>query len=131
MGVWVRRHATPRAGSIRPSRGLSQCACNVVRMIVLRRELGEVLREERQAQGRSLRELAKAASVSTAYLSEIERGTKEASSELIGSICGALGRPLSVVLGEVTSRVAVAEAATAPVPLHERRAQAAARDAAA
>lgn len=100
-------------------------------MIVLRRELGEVLREERQGQGRSLRDVAKAASVSTAYLSEVERGTKEASSELIGSICFALGQPLSRVLGEVTSRVERAEAATAPVPLHERRATLSARDAAA
>lgn len=99
-------------------------------MIVLRRELGEVLREERQTQGRSLRDVAKTASVSTAYLSEVERGTKEASSELISSICVALGRPLSQVLAEVTSRVAMAEAATAPVPLHERRVTVAARDAA-
>ena len=130
MGVWVRRHATPRAGSIRPSRGLSQCACNVVRMIVLRREHGEVLREERQTQGRSLRDVAKTASVSTAYLSEVERGTKEASSELITAICVALGRPLSQVLAQVTSRVELAEAATAPVPLHQRRATLSARDAA-
>lgn len=99
-------------------------------MIVLRRELGEVLREERQTQGRSLRDVAKAASVSTAYLSEVERGTKEASSELIGSICNALGQPLSQVLADVTSRVATAEAATAPVPLHERRAKISARTAA-
>ena len=80
-------------------------------MIVLRRELGEVLREERRGQGRSLRDVAKAASVSTAYLSEVERGTKEASSELIGSICHALGQPLSRVLGEVTSRIERADAA--------------------
>jgi len=100
-------------------------------MIVLRRELGEVLREERQTQGRSLREVAKSASVSTAYLSEVERGTKEASSELIGSIAGALGRPLSQILSEVSTRVARAEAASAPVPLHERRATLSARDAAA
>lgn len=99
-------------------------------MIVLRRELGEVLREERQGQGRSLRDVAKTASVSTAYLSEVERGTKEASSELIASICFALGKPLSRVLGEVTSRVERAEAASAPVPLHGRRATLSARDAA-
>lgn len=99
-------------------------------MIVLRRELGEVLREERQTQGRSLRDVAKAASVSTAYLSEVERGTKEASSELIGSICSALGQPLSEVLSQVTTRVAVAEAATAPVPLHGHRARVSARNAA-
>ena len=102
----------------------------VVSMIVLRRELGEVLREERQTQGRSLRDVAKSAAVSTAYLSEVERGTKEASSELIGAICTALGQPLSQVLSEVTSRVALAEAATAPVPLHERRARISARTAA-
>jgi transcriptional regulator with XRE-family HTH domain len=120
----------PSAIDVVSSSALSAQACTVVPMIVLRRELGEVLREERQTQGRSLRDVAKAASVSTAYLSEVERGTKEASSELIGAICSALGQPLSQVLSQVTSRVALAEAATAPVPLHERRAAISARNAA-
>ena len=51
-------------------------------MVLFRTELGEVLREARQAQGRTLRDVAAASSVSLGYLSELERGTKEASSEL-------------------------------------------------
>ncbi len=68
-------------------------------MILLRRELGDVLREQRQSQGRTLREVSAAAAVSLGYLSEVERGEKEASSELLASICGALRLPLSEVLG--------------------------------
>ncbi|MEP6629993.1 MAG: helix-turn-helix transcriptional regulator, partial [Lapillicoccus sp.] len=60
-------------------------------MVLLRRELGDVLRDERRHQGRTLREVSQSASVSLGYLSEVERGEKEASSELLGSICGALG----------------------------------------
>ena len=86
-------------------------------MVLLRRELGDVLREERQHQGRTLREVSSSASVSLGYLSEVERGEKEASSELLGSICGALGVPLSAVLREVSTRVAHTEAVSAPVTL--------------
>ena len=55
-------------------------------MVLMRRELGDVLREERRAQKRSLRDVSAAAAVSLGYLSEIERGEKEASSELLGAI---------------------------------------------
>ena len=84
-------------------------------MILLRRELGDVLREQRQHQGRTLREVSASAAVSLGYLSEVERGEKEASSELIGSICTALGLPLSAVLSQVSSRVAETEAMSVPV----------------
>ncbi|HYN28988.1 MAG TPA: helix-turn-helix transcriptional regulator [Dermatophilaceae bacterium] len=86
-------------------------------MVLLREELGEVLREHRRTQGRTLREVSAAASVSLGYLSEIERGAKEASSELLASVCGALGVPLSSVLGDVSERVASAEVVSAPLPL--------------
>ena len=86
-------------------------------MILLRRELGDVLREGRRRQGRTLRDVSASAAVSLGYLSEVERGEKEASSELLASICGALGVPLSEVLGEVSTRIAETEALTAPVPL--------------
>lgn len=86
-------------------------------MILFRRELGDVLREHRQAQSRTLREVSAAASVSLGYLSEVERGEKEASSELLFSICAALDLPLSEVLGDVSERVAATEALTAPVTL--------------
>jgi transcriptional regulator with XRE-family HTH domain len=83
-------------------------------MVLLRREIGDVLRDARNRQGRTLREVSKAARVSLGYLSEVERGQKEASSELLGSICGALDVPLSSVLREVSDRVALAEGVTVP-----------------
>ena len=83
-------------------------------MVVLRREIGDVLRGARQRQGRTLREVSSAARVSLGYLSEVERGQKEASSELLGSICDALDVPLSIVLREVSERVATAEGLNVP-----------------
>ena len=101
-------------------------------MILLRRLLGDVLREHRREQGRTLREVSAAARVSLGYLSEVERGQKEASSELLGSICEALDVPLSEVLRDVSDNLALAEAlpelpqvpqgpqvpVAAPTPLH-------------
>src|SRR5690606_21801688 len=83
-------------------------------MISLRREIGDVLREARQRQGRTLREVSSAARVSLGYLSEVERGQKEASSELLASICEALNIPLSFVLRAVSDRVAVIEGVHVP-----------------
>ncbi|WP_285730836.1 helix-turn-helix domain-containing protein [Nocardiopsis sp. ATB16-24] len=78
-------------------------------MVLLRHLLGDVLRRLRQRQGRTLREVSADARVSLGYLSEVERGQKEASSELLSSICGALGVPLSQVLREVSDLLALAE----------------------
>jgi transcriptional regulator with XRE-family HTH domain len=86
-------------------------------MVLLRRELGDVLRVERQTQGRTLREVSASAAVSLGYLSEVERGEKEASSELLRSICSALGLPLSSVLRSLADRVARTETLVAPVTL--------------
>jgi transcriptional regulator with XRE-family HTH domain len=83
-------------------------------MIILRSEIGDVLRSTRLRQGRTLREVSTAARVSLGYLSEVERGQKEASSELLSSICEALDVPLSVVLGEVSDRVACLESDVCP-----------------
>ena len=79
-------------------------------MVLFRRLLGEVLRSRRMDQGRSLRDLCAEASVSLGYMSEIERGQKEASSELLASICAALDAPLSEILSEVADAVALEEA---------------------
>jgi transcriptional regulator with XRE-family HTH domain len=79
-------------------------------MILLRSLLGDVLRERRREQGRTLREVSSAARVSLGYLSEVERGQKEASSELLGSICDALDVPMSELLREVSDNLALAEA---------------------
>ncbi len=78
-------------------------------MIVLRQVIGDELRRRRQNQGRTLRDVSGAASVSLGYLSEVERGQKEASSELLAAICDALEVPLSDVLASVSSQVARAE----------------------
>lgn len=78
--------------------------------VLVRDLLGETLRELRFSQGRTLREISLGARVSLGYLSEVERGQKEASSELLGAICGALDVPLSVVLSTVSEKVADAEA---------------------
>lgn len=83
-------------------------------MVVLRHEIGDVLRGARRRQGRTLREVSSAARVSLGYLSEVERGQKEASSELLAAICAALSLPLSVVLREVSDRIAVTEGVSVP-----------------
>ncbi len=82
-------------------------------MVLFRRLLGEVLRSQRMRQGRTLREVSAEARVSLGYISEIERGQKEASSELLASLCAALDVPLSEVLSEVSDAVALEEAALA------------------
>ena len=78
-------------------------------MILLRQLLGDVLRRLRIRQGRTLREVSASARVSLGYLSEVERGRKEASSELLAAICAALDTPLSQVFREVSDNFALAE----------------------
>ena len=76
---------------------------------VLRQEIGEVLRNVRQRQVRSLREVSQSARVSIGYLIEVYRGLMDASSELLASICTALDIPMSQMLREVADRLAYAE----------------------
>ena len=82
-------------------------------MVLFRRLLGDVLRAERMRRGMTLREVSAQARVSLGYISEVERGQKEASSELLASLCGALEVPLSDVLRGVSDAVAIEEAALA------------------
>lgn len=82
---------------------------------LLRVELGAVLRQLRQTRGWTLRDVAKDSQVALGYLSEIERGRKEASSELLDAICLALGVPLWYVLREVSDRMAIADGTVLPV----------------
>ena len=77
---------------------------------VLRSVIGEELRRLRNQQERTLRDVSAAARVSLGYLSEVERGQKEASSELLNSICQALDVPLSVMLRLVSDEIAHHEA---------------------
>lgn len=91
-------------------------------MVILRRVIGDELRRLRQDQGRTLRDVSSSARVSLGYLSEIERGQKEASSELLAAICTALDVPMSALLRSVSvevevqeDRVALTAAPAAPV----------------
>ena len=84
-------------------------------MVMLRHLRGDVLRRLRLRQGRTLREVSAAARVSLGYLSEVERGQKEASSELLTAICAALNTPLSQVFREVSDNFALAELQSEPV----------------
>ena len=96
-------------------------------MVLFRRQLGDVLRGERMRRGMTLRELSSEARISLGYISEIERGQKEASSELLSSLCEALDVPLSAILREVSDTVAgeeqrlAAEAAVERLDIHNRR----------
>lgn len=93
-------------------------------MVLYRRFLGDVLRERRLQQGLTLRQVSQDARVSLGYISEIERGHKEASSELLASLCSALEAPLSDVLREVSDACAIeeaaAEVASIPAPISRR-----------
>jgi transcriptional regulator with XRE-family HTH domain len=73
---------------------------------LLRTMLGEVLRRTRLEQGRTLSDVSRAAMVSMPYLSELERGLKEASSEVLAAICEALEIELSDVLAQVGTELA-------------------------
>ena len=74
-------------------------------MSLLRSAIGRVLRRIRQDQGRTLQDVARAAGVSMPYLSEIERGLKEVSSEILAGICRALGIALPDLLEEVRAEL--------------------------
>src|SRR5438270_7571313 len=88
-------------------------------MTLLRTQLGSTLRGHRLRQHRTLREVSGAARVSLGYLSEVERGQKEASSELLASICRALGVRLAEVLRDVSEELSVVEPHPLPVPVLE------------
>jgi transcriptional regulator with XRE-family HTH domain len=81
---------------------------------LLREVLGDVLRRARTTQGRTLRQVSDSARVSLGYLSEVERGRKEASSELLSAICHALDVPLSELLVDASEQLARQELAPTP-----------------
>src|SRR3954469_13467746 len=91
-------------------------------MPVLRQVVGETLRGLRMRQRRTLREVSATARVSLGYLSEVERGQKEPSSELLAAICRALDVELSELFAEVTAvlrradKLAIAGGRVARIP---------------
>jgi transcriptional regulator with XRE-family HTH domain len=97
--------------------------------VLLREAIGDRLRHARTNQRRTLREVSRAARVSLGYLSEVERGRKEASSELLSAICDALELPLSQLLHHVASDMSVLDAVETSVPAERAERTEAAMDA--
>jgi len=85
----------------------------IKKMVLMRQVIGEELRRRRNEQSRTLRDVSRDAQVSLGYLSELERGQKEASSELLAAVCAALDTPLSALLAGVSEEVAKRELAMA------------------
>ena len=83
-------------------------------MALIRQEIGDVLRDFRTQKGQTLRQVAARANVALGYLSEVERGQKEASSEILASLADALDTPVSVILREVSDRLAILEGVVIP-----------------
>ncbi|ASR35366.1 transcriptional regulator [Prauserella marina] len=93
--------------------------------VLLREAIGDRLRHARTTKRRTLRDISRAAKVSLGYLSEVERGQKEASSELLASICDALDLPLGELLHNVAADVsALSEMERASVEHQAEHAQA-------
>jgi transcriptional regulator with XRE-family HTH domain len=78
-------------------------------MILVRQEIGDVLRDFRLQKGHTLRQVSGKASVALGYLSEVERGQKEASSEILAAVAEALDVPISAIMREVGERISVLE----------------------
>ncbi|WP_078856678.1 helix-turn-helix domain-containing protein [Streptomyces sp. NBRC 109706] len=87
-----------------------------VREPLLRHVVGAALRRERLARGRTLKEVAERARISMPYLSEVERGRKEASSEVLAAAAQALGLGLAELLALTQAQLTDAHPATAPAP---------------
>lgn len=84
--------------------------------VLLREAIGDRLRHARTNQQRTLREVSRSARVSLGYLSEVERGRKEASSELLAAICDALALPLSELLHKVAADIGALTAVEHSMP---------------
>jgi transcriptional regulator with XRE-family HTH domain len=88
-------------------------------MALIRQEIGDVLRDFRTQKGQTLRQVAARANVALGYLSEVERGQKEASSEILASLAEALEVPVSLILREVSDRLALTEGVVIPDSIPE------------
>jgi predicted transcriptional regulator len=109
----VSQNLTPQTGpaptlthTFKISDPAAQSANSGKKMILMRQVIGEELRRRRTEQSRTLRDVSRDAQVSLGYLSELERGQKEASSELLAAVCSALDTPLSTLLLGVSQEAA-------------------------
>jgi hypothetical protein len=105
----MRPRSPERSGAAPTPSQASGAGRSLGQLPLVRRVLGDVLRRTRQRQDRTLRQVSADAKVSLGYLSEVERGQKEASSELLAAICVALDVPQSAVLREVSEELAAVE----------------------
>ncbi|GIG57812.1 transcriptional regulator [Longispora fulva] len=87
------------------------------RRVLLRSALGDTLRRMRLEQGRTLADVALRARVSMPYLSELERGLKEASSEVLAALCAALGIELSDLLVAIAFQISAESVVATPAPI--------------
>ena len=113
MNTSARSAATPNQTALTHTVKIADPSATPVygkKMILMRQVIGEELRRRRNEQGRTLRDVSRDAQVSLGYLSELERGQKEASSELLAAVCNALDTPLSSLLAGVSTEVARREA---------------------
>ena len=99
--------ASPRPASPRPAAAEP----------LWREVVGRTLREERGRQGRTLADVAERSGVSLPYVSEVERGLKEPSSEVLGAVAGALGLRLVDLTARVTRELAAPTRVTGPLAL--------------
>ncbi|WP_169984495.1 MULTISPECIES: helix-turn-helix domain-containing protein [unclassified Microbispora] len=83
---------------------------------LLRTVYGEILRDERLDQDRTLDDVARAVGMSKQYLSEVERGRKEPSSEMLHSVCDALGLPIEQLLTRAVRRISASRRLAAHRP---------------
>ena len=109
MGSQVLKIAVQFGGIVLLARLLTPRDAAAAAMVVAIVGVGEVLRDFRQQKGRTLRQVASRASVALGYLSEVERGQKEASSEILASVAEALDVPISIIMREVGDRISVLE----------------------
>ena len=92
------RATEPEPGAEQGDRACADASDDGSPDVRLREVVGDVLRDERHRQGRTLADVARAAAVSLPYLSEIERGRKDVSSDVLGAVAGALDLRLLDVL---------------------------------
>ena len=95
--------------------------------VLLREAIGDRLRHARTNKRRTLRDISRAAKVSLGYLSEVERGQKEASSELLASICEALELPLAELLSNVAADISALDSVDVPTMAETAESEARAR----
>lgn len=102
----IRREEPTSSGTAEPRRALRQVPpSRTVREPLWREVLGERLRSLRQEHGEKLAETAARAGISPQYLSEVERGRKEPSSEMIAALAGALGTDLGGLIEQVAGEL--------------------------